>query len=95
MLPRVDIIYAHENADGVLVEAALSAGATGTVIAGAGDGNTTAPMVEAMAAAAAKGVVVVRSSRVGSGIVRRNIELEDDKLGFVASFELNPACITR
>ena len=37
-----------------------------------------------------KGVVVVRSSRVPTGIVGRNVELDDDKLGFVASYELNP-----
>jgi len=89
-LPRVDIVYAHENADGMMVEAAVAAGAKGIVLAGVGDGNATAPMVEALAAAAAKGVVVVRSTRVGSGIVRRNIEVNDDKLGFVAALELNP-----
>ena len=37
-----------------------------------------------------KGVVVVRSSRVATGIVGRNVELNDDKLGFIASDELNP-----
>ena len=89
-LPRVDIVYAHANADGKMVEAAVAAGAKGIVLAGVGDGNTTAPMVDALAAAAAKGVVVVRSTRVGSGIVRRNIEVNDDKLGFVAALELNP-----
>jgi L-asparaginase len=47
-------------------------------------------MIDALAVAAKKGVVVVRSSRVGSGIVRRNIELDDDKLGFVAAMDLNP-----
>jgi L-asparaginase len=35
--------------------------------------------------------VVVRSSRVGSGTVARNVELDDDKLGFVAAMELNPS----
>ena len=89
-LPRVDIVYAHANADGKMVEAAVAAGAKGIVLAGVGDGNATAPMVDALAAAAAKGVVVVRSTRVGSGIVRRNIEVNDDKLGFVAALELNP-----
>jgi L-asparaginase len=89
-MPRVDIVYAHENADGMMVEAAVAAGAKGIVLAGVGDGNATKPMIDALAAAAAKGVVVVRSSRVGSGIVRRNIELNDDKLGFVAALELNP-----
>ncbi len=89
-LPRVDIVYAHENADGTMVAAAVAAGAKGIVLAGVGDGNATKPMVDALAAAAAKGVVVVRSTRVGSGIVRRNIELNDDQLGFVAAMELNP-----
>ena len=46
--------------------------------------------VEAAARAAKKGVVVVRSSRVMSGLVGRNVEINDDELGFVASDELNP-----
>jgi L-asparaginase len=51
----------------------------------------TAPAVEAVKGAVAKGVVVVRSSRVNGGIVRRNIEVNDDQLGTVASMELNPS----
>jgi L-asparaginase len=43
-----------------------------------------------VAAAAKMGVVVVRSTRVGTGTVARNVELDDDKLGFVAALELNP-----
>ena len=89
-LPRVDIVYAHEGVDGALVQAAVAAGAKGIVLAGVGDGNATKDMIDALAAAAKKGVVVVRSSRVGSGIVRRNIELNDDSLGFVSAMELNP-----
>jgi L-asparaginase len=89
-MPRVDIVYAHENGDGTMVKAAVAAGAKGIVLAGVGDGNATAPMIEALAEAVKQGVVVVRSTRVGSGIVRRNIELNDDKLGFVAAMELNP-----
>lgn len=33
----------------------------------------------------------MRSTRVGEGIVRRNIEVDDDKIGTVAAKELNPA----
>jgi L-asparaginase len=40
--------------------------------------------------ARAKGVAVVRASRTGAGIVRRNIEVDDDALGTVASMELGP-----
>ncbi len=72
------------------MDAALAAGAQGIVLAGVGDGNAAAAMIEALSAAAKKGVVVVRSSRVGSGTVARNVELDDDKLGFVAGLELNP-----
>ena len=89
-LPRVDIIMAYENMDGALIDAAAAAGAKGVVIAGVGNGNLTAPAVKALAAQAAKGVVCVRSTRVATGLVGRNVELDDDKLGFVASMGLNP-----
>jgi L-asparaginase len=32
----------------------------------------------------------VRSSRVGTGFVRRNVEVNDDALGTVAAMDLNP-----
>jgi L-asparaginase len=51
----------------------------------------TTPALEAVRRAVAKGVVVVRSTRVGDGIVRRNIEVNDDKERTVVSKELNPA----
>jgi len=89
-LPAVFIVYAYANVGKEQVDAALGAGAKGIVLAGVGDGNATAAMIDALAAAAKKGVVVVRSSRVGWGTVARNVELDDDKLGFVAALELNP-----
>jgi L-asparaginase len=89
-LPRVDILYAHANMSPDLIDAAVANGAKGLVIAGVGDGNLTAPALEAVKRARAKGVAVVRSSRVGAGIVRRNIEVNDDELGTVASMELGP-----
>jgi len=44
----------------------------------------------AAANAVKKGVVVVRSSRVATGSVGRNVEVNDDEMGFIASDELNP-----
>ena len=73
-----------------LIDAAVAAGAKGIVIAGVGDGNMTSPALEAVKRAVAKGVVVVRSSRTGRGIIRRNVEVSDDQLGTVASMDLNP-----
>jgi L-asparaginase len=90
-LPKVFIVYAHANVGPEFVDAAVAAGAKGIVLAGVGDGNATDPLIQALSAAAKKGVVVVRSSRVGSGTVARNVELDDDKLGFVAALELNPS----
>jgi len=89
-LPRVDIIMAYENMDGALIDAAVAAGAKGLVIAGVGNGNLTQAAVNALAAQAKKGVVCVRASRVTVGRVERNVELDDDKLGFVASLDKNP-----
>ena len=89
-LPDVAIIYAHANLDDRLIKGAAAAGAKGIVVAGVGDGNMTQPALDALAELAKQGVVVVRSSRVGSGIVKRNVEVDDDKLGFVAAMDLNP-----
>jgi L-asparaginase len=90
VLPRVDIVMATENMDGALINAAAAAGAKGIVIAGVGNGNMTKTGLDALAAQAKKGVVAVRSSRVTTGQVGRNVEVDDDKLGLVASLGLNP-----
>jgi L-asparaginase len=89
-LPRVDIVMAYENVDGTLIDAAVAAGAKGVVIAGVGNGNMPEPAVKALARHAKAGIVCVRASRVTTGHVGRNVELDDDKLGFVASMDLNP-----
>jgi L-asparaginase len=89
-LPRVDIVYAHANMSSDLIEAAVANGAQGIVVAGVGDGNMTTPALDAVTKAAKNGVVVVRSTRLPAGLVLRNNEVDDDKLGLVASGELNP-----
>jgi L-asparaginase len=89
-LPRVDVIFACADMSPDLIDAAVERGAKGIVIAGVGNGNMNKASVDAAARAVQKGVVVVRSSRVPTGVVGRNVEIDDDKLGFVASDELNP-----
>jgi L-asparaginase len=59
-------------------------------MAGMGNGNVSTDTEAALAAAVEKGVVVVRSTRVVSGDVGRNIEMDDDALGSVAADQLNP-----
>ena len=89
-MPRVDIVMAYVDMPGDVIDAAVARGAKGIVIAGVGNGTMTKAAGAAAAAAVKKGVVVVRSSRVPTGLVGRNVEVEDDKLGFIASDELNP-----
>jgi L-asparaginase len=89
-LPRVDIVFADEDMEPDLIDASVNAGAKGIVIAGVGNGNMNKVSVEAAGRAVKKGVVVVRSSRVTTGMVDRNVEVNDDELGFIASDELNP-----
>src|SRR6188474_1935913 len=83
VLPRVDIIMAYENMDGKIIDAAAASGAKGLVIAGVGNGNMTKSALDALAAQAKKGIVCVRSTRVVTGRVGRNVEVDDDKLALV------------
>jgi L-asparaginase len=89
-LPYVEIAYSYANFGGESIDDMVKRGAKGIILAGVGDGNTTDAALAALEKAAQAGVVVVRCSRVGSGIVDRNVEVNDDKLGFITGMELNP-----
>lgn len=89
-LPRVDIVFGCVDMSPDLIDASVKNGAKGIVIAGVGNGNMNKASLEAAAAAAKKGVFIVRSSRVAMGLVGRNVEVNDDELGLIASDELNP-----
>ncbi len=88
-LPRVDIVYTHVNDDGTLIDAAVNAGAKGIVYAGSGMGSIHKDAEPALYNARAKGVAVVRSSRVGNGqVVAATKEWTEAK--FIDSDTLNP-----
>jgi L-asparaginase len=89
-LPYVEIVYSYANFGPGPIDDAVKRGAKGIILAGVGDGNTTDAALEALKNAAKAGVVVVRSSRVGSGIVDRNVEIKDDDMGFITAMELSP-----
>lgn len=89
-LPRVDIIYADVDMPADLIDASVEKGAKGIVIAGVGNGNMPKAALDACARASKKGVIVVRSTRVATGTVGRNVECDDDALGLIASYNLNP-----
>jgi len=89
-LPRVDIVYHYAGNAGTMIDAAVNAGAKGIVHAGTGNGSIGKAEYPAVENALKNGVVIVRSARVGSGIIARNGEANDDKFGFIASDNLNP-----
>ena len=83
-LSQVDIVYGYANMNRIPIDAFVAAGDKGIVHAGVGDGSLARPAVEpALIEARKKGVIIVRSSRVGNGIVARNGEAKDDDLDFV------------
>ena len=84
-LPRVDIVYSYGGADSVIIDAVVAAGVRGIVIAGVGRGGLAPGQSEALRRARAKGVVVVISTRTGSG--RVPVTRND---GMVGSGDLNP-----
>jgi L-asparaginase len=88
-LPRVDVVLSYVGADGVMIDAAVSAGAKGIVSAATGAGRPTPLEDEAFDRAyAEKGVLMCLSSRVASGRVVRSPGLA--KRGFVAADNLQP-----
>ena len=88
-LPQVDIVYGYANVQPVALNALVAAGAKGIIHDGVGDGSLPLSMVPSLSAARKQGVVIVRASRVGQGIVARNGEANDDQLDFVVADTLN------
>ncbi|MGQ0641035.1 MAG: asparaginase [Gemmatimonadaceae bacterium] len=92
-LPRVDVIYTHIGADSVLVDAAVAAGARGIVVAGVGRGGMPPALGRAARRAIDRGVILVISSRTGSGRVGQVFNDTGSVAGrgaMVAAQELNP-----
>ncbi len=90
-LPRVDIIYAYAGIDRTQIDMLVDAGSQGIVIAGTGNGSIPPKLLAGAQDAIKQGVIVVRSSRVGSGIVGVNPAYEQEgKYIFVNADDLNP-----
>ncbi len=75
-LLRVEIVYSYENLGPEVIDFLVKQGVKGIVLAGVGDGNSTDAAIAAPSSATKKGVAVVRSSRTGSGLVVRNVEVD-------------------
>jgi len=89
-LPRVDIVYGCADMSTDLIDLMIGAGAKGIVIAGVGDGNMNKGTLEAAKKATAKGIHVIRASRIPVGCVLIHGEVVDEEYGTVSSDELSP-----
>ena len=89
-LPRVDIIYGCADVSTDLIDIMIKAGAKGIIIAGVGDGNINSGTLAAAKRATAKGIPVVRASRIAVGQVLVHGEVVDTDYGTVSSDELSP-----
>jgi L-asparaginase len=88
MLPRVDISYSYAGGDGTAVRAFVAAGARGIVSAGFAPGFTPPGEAEALKDAVDRGIVVVQSTRAGSGRTFRSTRLKAN--GLLIADNLNP-----
>ncbi len=90
-LPQVEIAYGYGNASPTAYQAFAAAGAKALIHAGTGNGSVSKDVVPALRELRAKGVHIVRSSRVmGGGFVLRNAEQPDDQYDWVVAHDLNP-----
>jgi L-asparaginase len=87
-LPRVDIAYAYAGGDGTAVRAFVAAGAQGIISAGFAPGFSAPGEFPALKEAVAQGVVVVQSTRAGSGRTFRGTRLRE--AGILIADNLNP-----
>jgi L-asparaginase len=87
-LPRVDIVLSYAGSDATAVRAYRAAGARGLVSAGLAPGLATPAERLALEEAASVGVVVVQTTRAGSGRVSRRAYLQ--RHGMVAGDNLTP-----
>jgi L-asparaginase len=87
-LPRVDIVPSYAGADAAAIHAFIAAGAKALVMATLAPGLPTPPQIEAVDEARKQGVIIIYSTRAGSGRVLRRATMKRD--GIVAADNLNP-----
>jgi L-asparaginase len=87
-LPRVDVSYSYAGGDGTAVRAFVAAGARGIIAAGFAPGFCPPDEIVALTEAARQGIVVVQSTRAGSGRTFRGTKLRE--AGFLIADNLNP-----
>lgn len=90
ILPKVDVIQMYAGFDADIMDSLIKPSTKGIVVAGVGDGNVYKDALPRLIAAKKNGVFIVRSSRVGSGYILPNMEINDDEFGFITADNLSP-----
>ena len=88
--PVVPIIYISANMDKSVLALLEYENLQGVVIAGVGHGNAPKWLIERLQNLSSNGKCVIRSSRLNTGHVFRNLEVDDDGLKFIAGRSLSP-----
>lgn len=89
-LAPVEIVYGYGNVSRTALDAVARTGIKALIHGGTGNGSVADRIVPALQEVRAKGIQVVRSSRVPEGFVLRNAEQPDDKYDWVVAHDLNP-----
>jgi len=87
-LPKTEIIYSYAFASDVAINAIVDSGADGIVVAGVGHGNYNRAISKGLEKAFARGIMVVRSSRIAAGGVDQAAEEYDTR--WPVSYNKNP-----
>ena len=89
-LPTVEVLYGYAGVSRVAIDACVQAGIKGLVHAGVGDGCVSEGTLAALKDARHAGVQIVRATRVATGFVSRNGQVNDDECDFIAAGSLSP-----
>lgn len=88
-LPEIGVVLAHGNMSRVPYDAFAAAGVKAIIHVGTGSGSVADYIAPVLKEMRGKGVLIVRASRTGSGIVVRNGEANDDELDYIVTDDQN------
>ncbi|WP_371132575.1 asparaginase [Polaromonas sp.] len=89
-LAPVEVVYGYGNVSRTALDAVGKSGIKALIHGGTGNGSVADRIVPALQEVRARGIQVIRSSRVSDGFVLRNAEQPDDKYDWVVAHDLNP-----
>ena len=89
-LAPVEVVYGYGNVSRTALDAVGKSGIKALIHGGTGNGSVADRIVPALQDVRARGIQVIRSSRVPDGFVLRNAEQPDDKYDWVVAHDLNP-----